>query len=182
MPARPACGYQIFSVWSGIMGFERNVPRRQVEHDRLIVVRKPKRETKKGPRVIEHEPAQEINTYKYILFFVFFYYDRYKFNNWHSNRRLKDCFECNCSKKWTLNTCQHLYEASVWWEKSVSGKTTRDSSGSGPGPTTGKYSRNNHCSCWDKLYTCSASCTLISGPIWSKVATNSPGPRSDETI
>lgn len=40
------CGFQIFSVWSGIMGFERSVLRGQVEHDLLIAIRKPKRETK----------------------------------------------------------------------------------------------------------------------------------------
>ncbi len=44
MPTQPASGYQIFSVWSGIMGFERAVLMGQVEHDLLIAIRKPKRE------------------------------------------------------------------------------------------------------------------------------------------
>lgn len=43
MPTQPARGYQIFSVWSGIMGFERAVLMGQVEHDLLIAIRKPKR-------------------------------------------------------------------------------------------------------------------------------------------
>lgn len=42
-PSRPARRYQIFSVWSGIMGFERAVLMRQVEHELLIAIRKPKR-------------------------------------------------------------------------------------------------------------------------------------------
>lgn len=43
MPTQPTCGYQIFSIWSGIMGFERAALIGQVEHDLLIAIRKPKR-------------------------------------------------------------------------------------------------------------------------------------------